>query len=226
MDGRRKRVLITGATDGIGLALARLYAREGAELSLTGRRPGAEMDGDLFAAAAYCPADLTAPDAAMRIGCFLKREGRDQLDLAIFNAGIGWVGPIEQHDPDVIRRLVMVNLAAPIALAHLLLPMLRGRQLVLIGSVAASMPCPSHAVYAATKAALDGLARSLRVELTNQFEVRIIHPGATRTGMHRKAGADLPVHRFPSATTVATQIKRSIEDRNGRRVIGYRKATM
>ena len=219
-----QRVLITGATDGIGLALAKLYRAEKSELALVGRRRMESLADDLFNDATYCQADLAEPDAVDRILKFLARSGCETLDTVVLNAGLGWVGPIETQDPDAIRELVAVNLAAPITLAHALLPRLSGGQLVLIGSVAAAMPCPSYAVYAATKAALDGFARSLSIELRGRTRVQIVHPGATRTGMHEKAGANLPVHRFRPATEVARRIKRLIERRDGSQIVGRRNA--
>ncbi len=222
----RRRVLITGATDGIGLALAGLYDQEGAELTLIGRRQATALGAPFFSKRNYCQADLAEADAVDRIAAFLRRERRDELDMAILNAGTGWVGPIGGHDALDIRRLVAVNLATPIALAHFLLPLLSGGRLVLVGSIAAAMPCPDYAVYAATKAGLDGLARSLRIELKGQVDVMVVHPGPTLTGMHDKAGAKLDARRFPSAIRVAVRIKKSIERRSGSQVIGRRNAML
>ena len=193
----RERILLTGATDGIGLALAKIFAKEGAELTLVGRRPVDQLDSQLFGPETYCQTDLRSAEAARQIRSFLQKRGWTRLDTAILNAGVGWVGPIARQEPASIHELIDVNLMAPIALAHALLPVLKGGRLVLIGSIAAAMPCPSYAVYAASKAALDGLARSLRVELQHEVDVQIVHPGATRTGMHQKAGANLPV-RVPA----------------------------
>ncbi len=214
-------VLITGATDGIGRSLAGLYAADGAALTLVGRRPLAELSAGLFSDRTYCQADLAEPEAVGTVLSFLDQLGGDRLDTVILNAGIGWVGPLDAHGPADIEKLVTVNLAATIALTHALLPRLSGGQLVLIGSVAAALPCPSYAVYAATKAALDGFARSLSIELGGRTRVRIIHPGATRTGMHKKAGANLPVHRFQPAADVAARIKFLIERRSGSHVLGW-----
>jgi len=86
-------------------------------------------------------------------------------------------------------------------------------RVIFIGSVAAALPAPDYAVYGATKAALEGFARSLRVELRGRVGVQVIHPGATRTGMHAKAGA--PLERmgwtdFPPPERAARQIVRAI----------------
>jgi short-subunit dehydrogenase len=80
--------------------------------------------------------------------------------------------------------------------------------------VAAALPAPDYAVYGASKAALEGFARSLRIELAGRVGVQMIHPGATRTGMHAKIGAPLAQigwRRFPPAARVAAQIVRAID---------------
>jgi short-subunit dehydrogenase len=211
-----KTVLITGATDGIGLALARIYGQQGARLILIGRRPLGELDPQLFDDANYCRVDLAQLDAAEQIVRFVQGRQIEQIHLLIQNAGIGSVGPIEAQSAAMIRQLVEVNLAAPVALTHALLPWLRpvGGKVVFISSVAAGLPAPDYAVYAATKAALDGLARNLRIEMGNAIPVQVIHAGATRTGMHRKAGVDpkrMDWTRFPAAETVAGQIVAAVE---------------
>lgn len=209
-------ILITGATDGIGLALARCYQARGARLVLVGRRPADALDPQLFGPEAYCRADLAQPFAPALLAEFLRRHKVDRLDLLIHNAGVGSYGPAEAQAPAAIDALLDTNLRAPIALTHALLPPLlaaRGR-VVFIGSVAAALPAPDYAVYGATKAALAGFARSLRIELRDQVAVQVIHPGATRTGMHAKIGAPLERmgwRRFPPPEHVAGQIVRAIE---------------
>ncbi|HMP43190.1 MAG TPA: SDR family oxidoreductase, partial [Roseiflexaceae bacterium] len=185
---RDRIILITGATDGIGLALARIYQAAGARVVGVGRRPAAEFDAAWRND--YCRVDLAQPYAAALLAAFLQRLGIDRLDLLIHCAGIGAYGPIEAQPPAAIDALIDINLRAPIALTHALLPLLataNGR-VVFIGSVAAALPVPEYAVYGASKAALEGFARSLRIELRGQVGVQMIHPGATQTGMHAKAG--------------------------------------
>lgn len=211
---RRKMVLITGASDGIGLALARLLQGSGARVVSVGRRLPAEMEPELRGD--YCRADLAQPFAAAVVAEFLRRRGVDTLDLLIHCAGVGSYGPTEAQAPGEIDALLDTNLRAPVALTHALLPALvaASGRVVFIGSVAAALPVPDYAVYGATKAALEGFARSLRVELRGQVGVQVIHPGATRTGMHAKVGAPLERmgwSRFPRPERVARQIFRAIE---------------
>lgn len=213
-----RTVCITGATDGIGQALAYQYQQQGARLILIGRRALTELDPKLYTNQTYCRADLAWPDCHQIVKQFFYCNSIDRLDLLIHNAGIGFYGQVAQQSPNSIRTLVMVNLQAPIALTHALLPWLtpaRGA-LVFISSVAADLPCPDYAVYGATKAAIDGFARSLRVELQGSVAVEVIHPGATRTRMHLRSGASLEElgwERFTPPERVARRIIRAINRR-------------
>ncbi len=217
-------ILITGATDGLGLALARLYRAQQQRLLLIGRR--AFTDTPLlgeFWPEDYGQVDLAQIDAAEQIEQWLERRGSPRLDLLIHNAGQGYHGPTEQQSGDNIAALVEVNLWAPIALTHRLLPRLRGGKVVFISSVVSTLPCPEYAVYGATKAALDGLARSLRIELQGQVTIQVIHPGATRTGLHRKSGLSpeaIDAARFPSAEVTASRIEQAIAAGSRQATIG------
>ena len=219
-------ILITGGTDGIGLELVRLYQTQGARVIAVGRRPLAQLDSSLFSSETYCQSDLSEANCAEAITRFLETQGIQQLDLLIHNAGVGEYGPIEAQSAAYIEQLVAVNLLAPLALTHALLPSVRqaSGKIVFISSVVSALASPQYAVYAASKAALDGLARSLRVELQNtSVSVQVIHPGATRTGMHRKSGISkdtLNWDRFPSAESVAEQITKAIEGKQKTAAIG------
>ena len=211
-------VLITGATDGLGLALARRYRAQGSVVLMVGRRSLAALEPAFFTPATYCEADLALPDAHRRVAAWLDAQAVRALDLLIHNAGLGYVGDLESQDPANIRTLVDVNLWAPIALSHALFPRLQAAQArcVFISSVAADLPGPRYAVYTATKAALDGFARAWRAELRadgSGVTVQVIHPGAVRTAMHAKSGADpaaLGWERFPPPDEVAAAIEAAI----------------
>jgi short-subunit dehydrogenase len=211
---RQRVVLVTGASDGIGLALARLLQAGGARVLGVGRRPATAIEAGLRGD--YCRVDLAQPYAAALVTNFLRGLGITGLDLLIHCAGVGSYGPAEAQAAGEIDALLDTNLRAPVALTHALLPALAAvaGRVVFIGSVAAALPVPDYAAYGATKAALEGFARSLRVELRGRVGVQVIHPGATRTGMHAKVGA--PLERmgwshFPPPERVARQIIRAIE---------------
>ncbi|MFN8487436.1 MAG: SDR family NAD(P)-dependent oxidoreductase [Caldilineaceae bacterium] len=214
----RPTILITGATAGIGRALAHFYHQQGACVLLIGRRPLNTLDASFCTPANYCQVDLAQSEAALRISSWLHEEKIGRLDLLIHNAGLGYVGALATQPPESIQQLLAVNVRAPIALTHALLPKVeaaRGK-LVFISSVATALPTPDYAVYTATKAALDGFVRNLQIELAatrSPVTAQLIHPGATQTGMHAKSGANLQQigwEKFPTPETVAQAIAEAI----------------
>lgn len=223
-----KIVLITGATDGIGMALAHHYREVGACLVLVGRRALTDLDSTFFDQANYCQTDLSEVGCEEAVAAWLAEKQIDRLDLVIHNAGVGFVGAVAEQPAQSIIELVAVNLVAPIALTHRLLPRVAraGGQLVYISSVASVMPGPEYAVYTATKAALDGFVRNLQIELAaadSPATAHLIHPGATRTNMHKKSG--MPTERidqtkFPPADKVAAQIAAMIDKKSRRGAVG------
>ncbi len=221
-----KTILITGATGGIGLALAHIYHDLGERLVLVGRRPLADLNDPVLTAETYIQADLAEPTAAAdTIQAWLDERGLEQMDVLVHNAGLGYFGAIADQPTDNIQLLTNVNLGAPVALSHRLLPHVRRARgkIVFISSVVSSLPAPEYAVYAATKAALDSFAYNLRIEAGDEISVQLIHPGATRTDMHRKAGIPterMDTSKFPPADTVATQIAVAINGEQDQVAIG------
>lgn len=216
-------ILITGATDGIGLALARLYAEEGARLLLVGRRPLAALQDTLFSAESYCQADLAQPDGVAMVQGWLASQGIHLIDRLIHNAAIGYYGSVADQSPASVQEILALNLYTPIALTHALLSLVQSAQgkVVFISSVVSALPSPDYAVYAASKAALDGFARSLRVELGER--VQVIRPGATRTAMHQKLGIPTSVmdwRKFPSAEQTAQKIHRATQGNRPQVTVG------
>ena len=223
----QKTILITGATDGIGLELARLYKQQGERPLLLGRREWAALAhlNKEFDEADYCQADLSRSDSAEIVHQFLQDRAIQQLDLIVHNAGVGYYGTIADQSAESINQLVDVNLVAPIALTQMLRPFLpaQGGQVTFISSIAAYLPAPDYAVYVATKAALDDFARNLRIEWGDSVTVQSIHPGATRTGMHAKMGISAETmnwQKFPAAEKVAAQIAKAIDGKRPSPAVG------
>lgn len=219
-------IVITGATDGLGLALARRYDAAGGSLALIGRRARTDLADPIFDRHPYWQVDLAEPGASEAVAGRAELAGIDRIDLLIHNAGAGLYGPIEDEDPAAIDRLIRLNLETPVLMTRALLgPLKRARgKVVFIGSVASGLPSPDYAVYAATKAALESVARSLRHELLGQVRVQCIRPGAIKTGMHEKLGMDLESigwRRFPSAEKTAHRVARAIERDRSPTTIGF-----
>ena len=213
----KRTVLITGVTSGIGKALCALYEARGDRVVGVGRRPsGVGM---------YCRADLSKPGAVDKIDAFLKENGIESLDRVVHNAAIGFYGTVADQTPASIDELIAVNLELPIELTRRLYPRLkqaRGR-VVFVSSVAAALPCSRYAVYAATKAALGGFARALRVEWEGSVGVQTLFPGATNSGMHEKMGISKEVmgwDAFPGVDETAAAMLRAIERGGSERTFG------
>lgn len=210
-----RSILITGATDGLGLELFRLFRRSGDRVFGLGRRLHDSFPH--LSAENYLQVDLAAPNLAQRFQKAWEDVGSPTFDIVIHNAGVGYLGSLAEQSEMSVRDLVRVNLIAPILITRLLLPelLVSGGKLVFVSSVTASLPTPSFAAYGASKAALEGFARSLKVELAGRVQVQVIRPGATRTGMHQKVGmAKEKTLRFASPEKVAREMFQAIQGRD------------
>jgi short-subunit dehydrogenase len=211
-------VLITGATSGLGLELAKLYQDQ--NLILVGRQPKPELA--LFQKHLYIQCDLSQPDAALLIVKFLQQHHLQHFDLLIHNAALGYYGNIINHSNKHVHDLFQVNMYAPIALTKALFEYIKNGKVVFINSVAANLAAPDYAVYAASKAALSGFARNLRIE--GNLKVQTIYPGAIRTSFHNKSGVPqgrFEVAKFPSADKVAKDIFKAIRSNKAEVAIGF-----
>ncbi|MEO7362340.1 MAG: SDR family NAD(P)-dependent oxidoreductase [Gemmatimonadaceae bacterium] len=224
-------IVITGATDGRGLALARHYHERQRRVLLIGRRPVAvlqsPMHAPLFNAQPYCQADLSDSDCSDTIASWLAERGVASIDVLVHNAALGYYGAVGTQSDDSIRELMSVNVHAPMAITRALMPLMSGTspQLVFVSSVASVLPVPLYAVYGATKAALESFAANLRVELGARIRIQIVVPGATRTAMHVKSGVPESVMQrgaMPEADDVARAIASAITRRSARTTIDWR----
>ena len=177
------RVLVTGASSGIGAATARSLAARGARLAAAGRNELALADLRADTGAATVPGDLVEPATARRtVEAAVSALGG--LDLLVSNAGAGWCGAFENMPAAEIDRLLDLNLRSCAHLVHAALPHLRrsrGR-VVLVGSIAGVVGVPGEAWYSATKAGLAGFADALRAELGPACAgVTLVTPGVGAT---------------------------------------------
>jgi short-subunit dehydrogenase len=194
MELTARRVLLTGATGGLGHAIARALAARGAQLILTGRRAevleplAAEVGGRAVGA------DLADP-AAVEL---LLAEAGD-IDVLVANAAVPGSGPVLEYTTEQIDHALTVNLRAPMVLARRLAePMVaRGSgHLVFLSSLSGKAASPGSGIYSATKFGLRGFALGLREDLHGTgVGVSTIFPGFIRgAGMFADSGAQLPCY--------------------------------
>ena len=192
--GERKlgRVLITGASAGIGADLARELAKHGHKLVLVARSKDKldALAGELNAAhdtdAITIAQDLVEPDGPTALVEQLDAQGIE-IDILVNNAGVLDVGSFADRPAETYQRMIALNIAALTALTSLLLPHMIERRfgrILNVASLAAFQPVPSMAVYAASKAYVLSLTESLSEELRGAgVRVTALCPGLTDTAM-------------------------------------------
>ena len=186
-----RTVLITGASSGIGKALARRLAAGGVEVALVARRRPemeslAEEIRDAGGKAVVLPADLRQPEESRRVVTEAEqRFGR--LDLLVANAGIGSDGPVTEVTWEKLSDTMMVNALAPMAAIHAALPGMLQRRfgyIAGISSLASYRGLPRSGAYSCSKAALSTFLESVRIDIRGSgVSVTDIHPGFIRTPM-------------------------------------------
>ena len=178
---------------------------------MVGRKALAELNEEMFTARNYCQTDLSEEESTEKIIAYLEAQKVTRLRGVIHNAGIGWVGELAEQSAENVEMLTAVNLLAPVRLTQALWG--RTQRVIFISSIVADFPSPRYAVYAATKGALDALARSLRAEGGGPH-IQTLHLGAVRSGFHAKAGLTLDDSvrdKFPSAEMAARWIAGKME---------------
>jgi short-subunit dehydrogenase len=212
-----KTILITGASSGIGAALARTYAASGVTLLLWGRdetrlNQVAAQCAALGASTAIQAFDLR--DAAGFAARLAAADSATPIVLAIFNAGLGGTAPEDAfaEDPETVRAIAEVNFVAPLTGANVIADAMARRgtgHIVLVGSIAESFPLPMSPTYAATKAGLRMFAQSLDIRMAKHgVKVTLVSPGFIDTPMSRSVTEPKPF--LMSADTAASIIVRRI----------------
>ena len=221
-------VLITGASRGLGVAMARRFAREGSRLALAARS-GSDLEkvkGELEehgAKALAVPADVSDLES---LRAMLKEveSALGPVDVLVNNAGIEEVFDFEKVTPERIEQIVQVNLTGTLWLTRLVLPSMierRAGHICNISSLGGVTPYPHNAVYAATKHGLVGLSRSLRMELEEHgVEVSVICPGFVEGGMFLEWGR--PALKSAGSVTpedVAVAVVRAVRENKGEIIV-------
>ena len=187
LDG--KVALVTGASSGIGAAIARGLAAEGATVALVARRADrldkvAAAIGAASGRATPIPADITSEAEVERVfGVLIERSGR--LDVLVNNAGTAIRGPIDDLPIEDWDRVIAINLRAPFLCTRQALRIMKrqgGGRIINIGSISAQRVRPDNAPYNASKFGIDGLTHSTALE-GRPYGVSccILHPGLTKS---------------------------------------------
>jgi short-subunit dehydrogenase len=187
-----RSALVTGASGGLGQAIARRLAGAGARLVLSGRRADVLEELARELGAAVAPADLADADSVRALAA-----AHGDVDILVASAGLPASGRLRSFTEEQIDRALHVNLRAPIILAHALAPAMVARgagHIVLMSSLSGKAAASGSSIYSATKFGLRGFAGALRAELHGTgVGVSAIFPGFIRdAGMFDDAGVELP----------------------------------
>jgi short-subunit dehydrogenase len=213
VDVRGCRTLVTGASGGLGAAIARELRRRGADLVLTARR-----EEPLRALADELGATILVADLCDRESLLRVASDAESTDVLVLNAGVDAADDLVDLAPEAIERAFEVNLVAPAVLSAAVAGRMRERgrgHVVFISSMAGKMATSGNgAIYAATKWGLRGLALSLRGELRDSgVSVSAVFPGPIRgAGMFADTNVELPSSvKSNSPEEVAAAVARAVE---------------
>ena len=209
-----KVALVTGASAGIGMAVAQSLVRAGFTVYGTSRRAtlGEQRDGVVF-----LPLDVTDDDSvAAAVREVLDRSGR--LDVLVNNAGLGIMGAAEESSSEQAQALFDTNVFGSIRMIRAVLPQMREQghgRIVNVSSVLGLVPAPFMALYASTKHALEGYSQSVDHEVREHgVRVLLVEPGYTKTPFDSNMSpADQPLPLYARRRDlVSEQLARSLED--------------
>lgn len=215
-----RAALVTGASKGIGFAIAERLARRAYALTLVAR-DAATLDAarkELLDAGAHdvltVAADLVDPAvAAACVDEHARHHGR--LDVVALSAGTGTVAPIEEQTPSRIDRMLDLNLRAPMLLLRHALPLLRtaGTEhgeagVFVVSSITGEAPPPGYSVYAATKAGVTALAKAINAEASaSGVRAAALSPGFVDTDMTTWVRSEIPATEMLAVTDVAEGVE-------------------
>ena len=218
-----KTILVTGGNSGIGLATALEFAKQGARVIVTGRDQATldQAKAQLGANAIALRNDAGDIQAAKALAASLTAQGIT-LDALFINAGVAKFAPLEGVDEDLWDQTFNTNVKGAYFAIQALSPLFNpGAAIVLNGSINAHIGMPNSSVYAASKAALISLAKTLSSELIGRgIRVNVVSPGPVKTPLYGRLGvpadqldalaagiqAQIPLKRFGTPDEVASAV--------------------
>ena len=203
-----KVALITGGSSGIGLATAKVFAEEGAEVIITGRNQKSldKAVGELEHRVTGMVSDTAQLADIEKLAAELQSQGK-QINVLFLNAGIAKLVPIEQTDEALYDETFNINVKGLYFTVKHLLPLMgEGTSIVINASINAYIGMPNSSVYAASKAAVISMARTLSGELVGRgIRVNALSPGPINTPIFGKMGMS-PEQLEATATSIQQQV--------------------
>lgn len=211
-----KRALITGGTSGIGLETARRFVEEGARVAITGlNRPGLDTARKELGDVVVIESDAGDPASQAKVAEEI-RKAFGQLDVLFINAGVVELKPFGQWDATAFDRSFNTNVKGPYFLLQELLPLFASpASIVINGSVNAHIGMPTSSIYAATKAAMISLTKTLSGELISRgIRVNAVSAGPIMTPVHSGRSEEekaafvkqIPAGRFGQPSEIANAV--------------------
>lgn len=203
---RGKTALVTGASSGIGAAIALTLAGAGMRVALVARRQDrlcalAEQISAQEGSALIVPADLADESGLQHVFARVRGEYGD-IDVLVNNAGFGWYGHFNEMSEETMREMLAVNVWAVVRLTHLFLPGMLARNtghILNISSIAGEIPSQGIALYSATKACLNSFTTALHRELRGSgVHVSVVRPGPVKSEFFTTAATQTSGHPIPA----------------------------
>ncbi|NLX96678.1 MAG: SDR family NAD(P)-dependent oxidoreductase [Rhodopirellula sp.] len=227
---RESRAIVTGASSGIGRAVALELSRQGADVVVTARREDrlrtlAEEISSGRGRVAIVPGDITDP-RTRQAAIEAARSEFGGLDALVNNAGVGALGLFEDAAPERVRHIMDVNFFALVEMTRTALPLLKegiNPIVVNISSILGHRGAPYSSEYSASKFAVQGFSEAIRAEFTrHRIDVLVVSPGTTQTEffdsvVERVGEPTWPEHTAVTAEDVARRIVKAM--RKGRHEI-------
>ena len=216
MEWKQRVAIVTGASSGIGCAVAREFVARGTRVALVAR--SAPKLDELVAAlgpemAASFPLDVTDRESLTKLPARVK-ERWHRLDFLVHSAGVNHRGPVLEKASAELASILETNLVAPVLLTHAALPLMADDGVVVnVASLAGKVPVPHEATYSGSKAGLRAFARALDTELAlggRRIRVATVCPGPVDTGFLGQDLTKVPDLIFSQPMSTADDVRRAV----------------